>query len=277
MITIKTLSNNVALEGYRQEHGLSLLIDALGHRILFDCGMSRKFLTNAKAMGETIEDVEAIVLSHSHFDHTWGLKHAIKAAPNAGIYAGEGWDGIYPSSTRTRWFRPMDIGVRPYARRLKCVTVVQGCLELAPNIYLISGFQPVCGPKGQGFFVKVGDELKPDDMRHEVALAINDDGWTVITGCGHSGVDNIIEGFLSHFPDANVKSVIGGFHIRGNALGKDRNAAMRQRTVNYLDNLNGLDKVVTGHCTGDTGLKALRARLGDHVSELKAGEGFTIV
>ena len=276
MITIKTLSNNVAKEGFEEEHGLSLLIDALGHRILFDCGQSDKFLTNAKAIGESLAGVESIVLSHSHYDHTWGLKRAVKTCKDATVYAGEGWDAIYPHATRKRWFRPENIGVKPWARRLKGVQVVKDCYELYPNIYLISSFRPICGPKGSGFFIKLDGKLQVDDMRHEVALAINDNGWTVITGCGHSGVDNILASFLSHFPDATIKAVIGGFHIRGGGLSGDKNAAMRERTVSYLTAMEYLERVVSGHCTGEVGMEALREALGDKVTELIAGESFTI-
>jgi 7,8-dihydropterin-6-yl-methyl-4-(beta-D-ribofuranosyl)aminobenzene 5'-phosphate synthase len=60
------------------EHGLSCLVRVFSgkkeHAILLDAGLSRKCLShNARQLGLDLSTVEAIVLSHGHFDHTGGL------------------------------------------------------------------------------------------------------------------------------------------------------------------------------------------------------------
>ncbi len=55
------------------EWGFAALVEADGHRILFDTGrLPDTVLENAKALGVELADVEDVILSHNHFDHTGG-------------------------------------------------------------------------------------------------------------------------------------------------------------------------------------------------------------
>ena len=75
-IKITTLvENSVYGKGLQGEHGLSLLVDTGEHRLLFDTGASDLFIRNAGALGIDLDDVDFLVLSHGHRDHTGGLHH----------------------------------------------------------------------------------------------------------------------------------------------------------------------------------------------------------
>ena len=75
-IKITTLvENSVYGKGLQGEHGLSLLVDTGEHRLLFDTGASDLFIRNAGALGIDLGDVDFLVLSHGHRDHTGGLHH----------------------------------------------------------------------------------------------------------------------------------------------------------------------------------------------------------
>ena len=54
-------------------HGLSFYIETENRKILFDLGPDESFLKNARALRIAIEDVDYVILSHGHRDHTGGL------------------------------------------------------------------------------------------------------------------------------------------------------------------------------------------------------------
>lgn len=62
--------NTVYKRGLIAEHGLSLLIETDNKRILFDMGQSFAFTYNAEKMNISLEGLDAIVISHGHYDHT---------------------------------------------------------------------------------------------------------------------------------------------------------------------------------------------------------------
>ena len=60
------------------EWGLSILIESQGNKVLFDVGASPIFAGNAKNLGIDLADVEAVAISHGHYDHTEVWKAFVK-------------------------------------------------------------------------------------------------------------------------------------------------------------------------------------------------------
>jgi len=84
---ITTLSENtvsensclvVMLGGGLGEWGLSILVEADDQKILLDTGASISAVHNADLMGIDLSEVDKIVLSHGHFDHTGGLRDVLR-------------------------------------------------------------------------------------------------------------------------------------------------------------------------------------------------------
>ncbi|MFL5515142.1 MAG: MBL fold metallo-hydrolase [Gemmatimonadales bacterium] len=72
-LKITVLSTMLADRGMG-EWGFSVLVEADGHRILFDTGMHpQTVLDNARDLGIDLSNVTDVVLSHHHGDHTGGL------------------------------------------------------------------------------------------------------------------------------------------------------------------------------------------------------------
>ena len=67
------IDNYVEKASLYAEHGLSILIDTGIVKILFDTGQSDNFIHNAEVLGIDLKEIDFVVLSHGHFDHTGGL------------------------------------------------------------------------------------------------------------------------------------------------------------------------------------------------------------
>lgn len=100
---IITLIENVVNNGnLLAEHGLSLYITTNNRKILFDTGQSGLFIQNAEKLGIDIADVDILVLSHGHYDHTGGLQAFLEINYKATVLAKK--DIFFPKySGKTRY------------------------------------------------------------------------------------------------------------------------------------------------------------------------------
>ena len=84
---IWTLMENSACQGdLAAEHGLSLYVETNGKKILFDAGQSAAFADNAEKLGVDLAQVDLVVLSHGHYDHSGGLRRFLEINDHAEIY-----------------------------------------------------------------------------------------------------------------------------------------------------------------------------------------------
>ena len=84
---IKVLAEDTSSNSsMKSEHGLSLYIETMGKKILFDTGASNLFLENAEKMGISIKDVDLAVISHGHYDHGGGLRGFFEENDKAKVY-----------------------------------------------------------------------------------------------------------------------------------------------------------------------------------------------
>ena len=84
--TITILVDNNGPAGLDTEHGLSLHIRTGGRTLLFDTGQSDACTKNAQTLGLDLAELDAIVLSHGHYDHTGGLGHVLGLTRRAELY-----------------------------------------------------------------------------------------------------------------------------------------------------------------------------------------------
>ena len=89
---IVTLIENLAdSPGLVAEHGLSLYIDTGDKKILFDTGQSGLFIQNAQKLGVDVSEIDALVISHGHYDHTGGLRPFLEVNKKAKVFAKKGF------------------------------------------------------------------------------------------------------------------------------------------------------------------------------------------
>lgn len=93
MIRITTLIENSIGEhlALRNEHGLSICIEMPRNKILFDAGQSGDFIYNAHQLQIDLTDLECVVLSHGHYDHTGGLRDLLNVTTGFELVTGRGF------------------------------------------------------------------------------------------------------------------------------------------------------------------------------------------
>lgn len=260
------LADNIANENLCGEWGLSIFIQSDSHCVLLDAGSSALFLENAKKLRIDIASVDFGVLSHAHYDHADGLKAFFSANKTAKFYLrADAKENCYFK----KWFIRKYIGLpknilREYVDRF---VPVDGDYELAEGIYLIphkiSGLSEI--GKKNNMYVRQEGKWIPDNFAHEQSLVFDTkDGLVVFNSCSHAGADGIIGEIGETFPNKKIKAFVGGFHIYNKPEAEVRALANRLKTT-------GVEKIYTGHCTGEKPFAILKEELKERVDQLRAG------
>jgi len=251
--------------GLSGQHGLSLYLRTGSGGLLFDAGQDGMFVDNARALGIDLSSLEAVVLSHGHYDHGGGLGtlYAAIAPARPRLLAGRGHDARRLSRVGdvTR-----DIGLPEPDGPVLDPLVITGPTEILPGIHVLPAADRTDGsaPAPRFRVGSVGAEAV-DPFDDELSLVlVGDDGMVVVTGCAHRGIVNIATAALRVFPDKPLKALVGGFHL---ADAPDAELARVAKAVAAL----GPAAVHCSHCTGPRGFAALASVLGARVSWLSCG------
>lgn len=229
---ITALTENTTEYDFPVEHGLSLYIEALGHKILFDTGQSDLFSKNAEALSVDLKKVDIAVLSHDHYDHGGGLKKFLELNDKASVY-------ISRFAFGERYHDDRYIGIDKSLRNSGRFILTDGVTKIADGLtlYDCNDRKKVIDLGSFGLTMLKDGQKVPDDFRHEHYLLIEENGKRVlISGCSHKGIINIQEWF-------NPDVLVGGFHFMDIELG--------DRLASYAKTLDSFDTVYyTCHCTG---------------------------
>lgn len=228
----------------RKDWGYSALIEHGGKRILFDTGNNPGiFAQNVKAAGVDLKQLDFVVISHRHLDHTAGLTYLLSVNPTVKIYAPKEAFGVFGSALPSKFYRKQDSlpeEMRYYDGHPtdtlafgtawpsgKFVTV-DSTFEVTPGVHIIS---------------LVSDAVGTKELR-ELSLALETpQGMVVVAGCSHPGIEKIVEATTGL--DPHVHMVFGGFHL---PAAPDEVIA---RIATALHDTYKVDRVAPGHCTGE--------------------------
>lgn len=240
MRIVTLIENLVYRQGLVAEHGLSFYIETGHKKILFDTGQSGNFLTNAKALGIDISDIDAVIISHGHYDHTGGLYPFLKVNHKAKIYIKK--EAFYLKFNGTEKF--IGIGYDPFLLDGR-ITYVTGITEIGKDIFImpdISIKNPL-DTNFQNFKISTPHGFETDEFNDELFVAIRkNQEVSVISSCSHRGITNIIDAAINHFR-LHVNIVVGGFHIRNSGAGQLDVIKL------YLDRFQ-VKSIGVCHCTG---------------------------
>lgn len=239
------------------EWGFAALVEADGHRILFDTGLRPDtVLLNASRMRIDLSDVSEIVLSHNHGDHTGGLvnlRNEMAALNDDAMRTAHVAQGIF-------WERPGASAAWAMTPRAAAFEAAGGrfvvhdqAVEIHPGIWLTGPVSRRHPEKNYGAWVdgkhRVGQVRSPeglvdDDIPESMSMVINTDkGLVVISGCGHAGLVNTLEYATEVTGTESIHAAIGGFHM---LQASDANL---EWTATKLVDLK-LGNLVGAHCTG---------------------------
>lgn len=224
-----TMIDRTVPDEVKAEHGLSLLLTVTrgdkSHRLLFDTGVSPDgMIANMDRLGLDARDIEAIVCSHGHFDHTAGLDGLLRRLGPTNLPV-----LIHPDFWNRR--RVLIPGRDPREIPTTSRSALQGAgftiIEerqpsfLFDNSVLITGEVDRTTGYEPGFPVQEAwhtDHWEPDPLvldDQAVIINVRDKGLVVITGCGHAGIVNITRYALALTGAPQVYGVFGGFHLNG--------------------------------------------------------------
>jgi 7,8-dihydropterin-6-yl-methyl-4-(beta-D-ribofuranosyl)aminobenzene 5'-phosphate synthase len=218
------LDNNTFIDRYfLAEPGVSYFIETDGKRILFDTGYSDAFIRNAQKMGIDLLDVDIVVLSHGHLDHTWGLSPLIQLYTQAMIEkraVKRPHLVAHPDVFASRRLGEIpEIGSMLPAEKLALFFDLQFSrtpIQLTEHLTFLGEIERVTDFEAQtplGTLVENGVG-RPDILRDDSALVYQaPDGLVIITGCSHSGICNIVAAAQAFTGEQRVVDIIGGFHL----------------------------------------------------------------
>lgn len=245
------VDNNTSIDKYfKGEAGLSYYIKEGETNILFDVGYSDIFISNSHKMNVSIKDVDYLVLSHGHIDHTGGLDPLIKYYSET-LDKKEDYPKIiaHPDCFESKYYKDnTSIGINISKGLLKDLFDIQETIEPVwitdKLVYLgeIKRDNDFEAQKPLGYINRI-DENSKDYLFDDTALAyISKEGLVIITGCSHSGICNIVEQAKQVTKIDNVVDIIGGLHLRNPDQDK------MEKTKEYIEHLN-LKHLHACHCT----------------------------
>jgi len=240
--------------GLLGEHGLSILVESEGRTLLFDTGQGLGLTSNARALGVDLSEIDEVVLSHGHYDHTGGLQALLEGAEGLRITA---HPEVFSPKYSNRGGRPHYIGI-PFSKEAlegwgAELRLVREPVEVIPGVFTTG---EVPGERmDRDLLVKTPQGFDPDPLRDDLSLfAETPEGIVLILGCAHAGVVHIMEhvqGMVGRRPFALV---VGGTHL-GPLPGDRRREA--------IEGLKAFEIRAMGvaHCTGLENLPLLEEEL----------------
>jgi 7,8-dihydropterin-6-yl-methyl-4-(beta-D-ribofuranosyl)aminobenzene 5'-phosphate synthase len=221
------------------EHGLSVYFEKDGKKFLFDLGQSSMFLKNANELNLDLKDIDYLIFSHGHYDHTGGLPY-FQVSNKLRIIA-------HPHCLLPKYDRDRYIGFPEKADKL-IIELKEKPFQLTEHVWFL-GQIPGERKTNLGYCLK--DNIKNKDfLLDDTALVIDEnDRLIIIAGCAHSGIVNITKYAMQLFQKKEI-ILIGGFHM----LNYSKEGI--QKTIEELKNLN-VTQVYPGHCTGDIAIEDL--------------------
>lgn len=251
-VTVLVDNNTLIDRCYWGEPGVSFYIQDGDTKVLFDTGYSDIFIKNAKKLNINLLDTDYIVLSHGHYDHTWGLDPLVKLhieGTMEKVYMKRPSLVAHPAVFQTRIVDDLnEIGCLVSEEKLSRhfdIELSSKPLWLTDRLVFLGEIErqnDFENKKPIGKVIKDGIE-EDDYIIDDSALVYKSSkGLVIITGCSHSGICNITEYAKKVCQDDRIVDIIGGLHLL------KPSKEQLQGTLRYMENLKPCE-IHACHCT----------------------------
>ena len=271
MNTITCVVDNKAVDGsgLKTEHGVAFWIDTEHGSALFDTGQSAQVLKhNFEKLDLRAEDIDAVAISHAHYDHTGGLEAVLVKNPelkffaNADIFRGKYLlnDGVYEAAG-------FEYAQDHYAKSAH-LHLSSEPAQIFPNLWTTGEIVNREEPEGRSanHHIRKGGKFVPDPYKDDMSLVLKTEkGLVLICGCCHAGLLNTLASVEENF-EGPIIAAIGGTHLM------TADGELLRHVIDVLKGKYVGVRLYLNHCTGDDALKALTEVFGSAVRHFKAGD-----
>ena len=239
-----TVDNFCTKQGLFSEWGYSAWLDTEGGSVMLDTGGILHVLThNMSFLKLDPAKLSAVVLSHGHFDHTSGLIDMVRLAPQAKIYAGKGVD-IEKRGDADAKRRSGGLPIASFPN----ASLINEPTEVVKNVFAFTVPQSVrnnhyvcCKNLWE---VSPEGNIVEDNFLDDVSMAVKGkNGWSLLLGCSHAGLPNIMSYAQKTFGIDNFYMVVGGSHLC--AVQPDQYPVWLEKLSTF-----NVSKWRLNHCTG---------------------------
>ncbi|MCR4588491.1 MAG: MBL fold metallo-hydrolase [Lachnospiraceae bacterium] len=273
MKIVNLIENTEGTSGCAYAHGLSFYVETKKHKLLLDLGPSEETLRNAEHLGIDLTQVDTVILSHGHYDHSGGILPFTQINPHATIYMQRTATAEYyaddgdQAPERYRY-----IGIDPKIAELPQVSFVDGDLEIDEELSLFTVHERTHALPftNKRLLVRKDGGYERDDFIHEHYLVIHEDGKSVLmSGCAHNGILSILDAYAARY-GADPTVVISGFHLmKKTDYREDQILEIRD----IAQQLKGYKtSFITCHCTGVPAYEIMKEIMGPQLSYAHSGD-----
>jgi len=241
------------------QHGISFLVSAERNgtikNILADVAQNpTALLQNMGMLGIALSSIDAVVLTHCHYDHTLGLAKILQEMGKKDIPI-----IAHPSIFRLNFITDpylRHVGIMDGDRKANIeasggvLYLTRDPLEIMPGLMTTGEIDRTTDFEEVGIRLSTLEDgkIKPDSMRDDVSLVANikGKGVVIVTGCSHAGIVNIAKQAVKLAGTEKIHGIIGGFHlIEATGFAETR----IKKTAQALK-MHDPDWIYAGHCTG---------------------------
>ena len=262
------------------QHGISFLLEArkgdLCRRILMDVGQnSSALLHNMSLLGIQPSAIDALFLTHCHYDHTQGTVEMLKAVGKKGFPV-----VAHPDTFRLNFINDpylRHVGVMPEDSLLKIEEAGGLFFPAVDPFPFLPGMMTTGEVRRQTEFEEVGiplftlaaGRMVQDGMMDDISLVaqVRGKGLVIVTGCSHAGIVNIVKHSAELTGEHRIAGILGGFHLISASQERIR------KTAEALSQFE-IKLISAGHCTGFQAQATLYQTFKERFMPLQTGMTF---